>query len=491
MESYETITDEAAGSIPAWNGQCVSSDGCACSSHYNLSAYNQTLPSSETLTYEPSEIIEFKNPQNTVGNAFKSALRRGGVVMSPYSVNRITTTNHIVGVRYISNIYGRLQTRVGTRKADGINCSYYCHSKAAPVAYNKYTLNGDYNAWITRGFPVITVSAISPSDLLEAQISSREAATLKSVSDYDALTELVELPKSLELFKDGYSSAKTLFTKFLSGHSMFDLKAGARLTPRSLLRSASRSLRKVGSSWLSYRYGIMPIVYSVKAIDKLWNDGFRTIDKASRSVLPTSYSPTLPSFYIRKETTGSVLVRSTVASAYRSAELSQLGRISINPLVTLYEEIPYSFMADWFVNMGDYILANFSTSLAAEVACCQSTKTALTDTYTLVLDQNQSLTKTWSLPSPTNSCWLNAGMLPAPTVVTNQQSEWGVLRTVKTETYSRSVFARGGAVNLRLNPSISWRRAVDTAAITHSNFKRIVKGLTNLYFETPLRKGRR
>lgn len=475
MISYDTIVPNYDGDIPAWDGTGVSQDGCSTPTSYNLASYDGgSLPANEVKTYEPYREYSSRSPVSSNGQAWNSTRRNCRVRMTPYSRSITKETNTLVGVRRLSpSVYGRLAQKLGTHKVGG-SCTTYCVAKEAQYSYQDYTEQGDLGHWSSK-LPILTFSGVDEAEILSQVQATRLEAVSKSFRDYDALTELFEFPETAKMFSSGGKTCLGYFRSFMSRHALSDLIRASRLTPRSLIRHASRALRSIGKNWMTYRYGIMPLVYSFKDIQKVVTRGQYIRDRGFRSVNTYSLSPDIPDSnqYIRKDVSGSIGVTTTVVAAYRTTSLARMSRISVNPLVTAWELIPYSFVFDWFVNVGDYITANFSANFADHVGACTAIRRQITETYRLIFEVNDTIERNLVKSSSPYTCWA-AGTYPWS--LSYNSLDQGVLRVNEVNSYARSPFSRGGSTSLSFRPNLHWRRYLDSAALTINQI-RSIRGL--------------
>ena len=115
--------------------------------------------------------------------------------------------------------------------------------------------------------------------------------------------------------------------------------------------------------WLTYRFGIMPLIYDANAIRKILLDLSKKREKILRGDamqgedLTDSDSVTKSYAYgdytVSETLTGSRTYRGV---AFLEATMSS-GRIGINPLVSAYELTPYSFVLDYLINIGNWVQA--------------------------------------------------------------------------------------------------------------------------------------
>lgn len=480
MESYQTIINATSRSLPAWDGTGVASDGCAVPTNYSLSSYSGgTPPSGETKEYDPFSVIERRVPEKSGGGKqWASARRKGHVRMTRYQRKVIVTRNYLVGVDVLgTSVYGRLAKKLGAHKEAG-SCVKYCVNKEAQYSYHSWTEQGDYGHWADRGLPLVTLNTIDSGAISDAVRESRANAVVKSFKDYDALTEMFEFPETAKMMHGSAVNALSSFRKFTSRHAWSDLRIAYNLQPKKLLKNSSRALRNLASDWMQYRYGWMPVIYSMSDIVKLHGRTKWTTDKARTSVMSESLSPDIPSngCYISKEVSGEVSVASTVTCAYSTSSMARLSRFGVNPLSTAWELIPYSFVADWFVNVGDYITANMSLGFQSHVGACSAIKKTLTETYTLHYKNDQTLVRNLTVLPPGNECW-PTGTYPWSESVSFSGD--GVLRTVETESYSRSPFSREGSVSLQVSPFLNWKRYLDGTVLASNQIRALMRSIRN------------
>lgn len=490
MTTYDVITNSHWGEIPAWDGVCMGSGPCSGTRFNDLSRPkgNCLAPPSYFTTwkleYEPKTVSEYRGDPSKMGltgTGLHTLRRSGQLKMSALQRSRVTTINNLVRVPKIGDHVSRLDSKYTQFPTSGNICAppytVVCTNKKAGFDYNHWEEQGDINKWtLYDGLLQRSFSEIRQADILDASIQVKEEATLKSFRDYDALTDAFQYTEMAVSLAHDLRDFSNTYTKFLNRFPLVDVLRARKFTPRQLLRSSERILRSIGSTWLKYRYSVMTTVMSINDVRRLMDKQWLIQDRAARVITPTPLYPSTSGNYIAVNITGSVKVRATVTTLYLTSKLAQLMRTGLNPLTTAYEYIPYSFVADWFINTGDYILAKSNLSFAQDVACCLSTKTDTTETYDLHYQDPSGVTAGQYGSINSSVCWPGAASSYQHPGVSNPGVTDSTLRTVHTERYSRSLFARGGAVNLRINPNLSWRRVLDAAALTLNYIPRIGKG---------------
>lgn len=225
----------------------------------------------------------------------------------------------------------------------------------------------------TLGDPLPVYSAISSSDVAELQkeVSTRCQAR-RGMSDSNLYESVAEIRQTLGLIKRPLDSLNRLLSRASS--------------VRGRVGAAS-------DAWLTYRYGVMPIVRDIGAvIDGLGKKvgevrkTTRTQGSLSRYSYETSVKTWSPpntftlNFGIQK--TDEVLVRAMSLDEYVVDLYENIG-FTTKGLVTLpWELIPYSFVADWFVNFGDYLQALVPLPGVKQLGACLTTRRIMTNIWT-------------------------------------------------------------------------------------------------------------
>lgn len=143
-----------------------------------------------------------------------------------------------------------------------------------------------------------------------------------------------------------------------------DLKGILRSIGRGSIRGALRTLRKgslskdMASRWLQYQYGVIPTMMEVNGLlelihQKLWEGQYLISGKVSTTEMRT-WTSSLNSVTKTGRTT--VIRKNTFSYFVDSSTLRTLSQSGIsNPAALVWETIPYSFVIDWFLNVGDYL----------------------------------------------------------------------------------------------------------------------------------------
>lgn len=154
---------------------------------------------------------------------------------------------------------------------------------------------------------------------------------------------------------------------------------------RALLRSVTEFNDAVANLWLWFRYSLMPIIYTVEdAVDaqvsalSLYNT---TRDRLSEKPNP----PTITGW--KTQDKRDIIERCMIKRRYRGQADQPLSRgvsstLSFDIIPTIWELIPYSFIIDWFVNIGDVLAHNYGYDFHLEQGCTYSFREEGTYTYT-------------------------------------------------------------------------------------------------------------
>lgn len=123
-----------------------------------------------------------------------------------------------------------------------------------------------------------------------------------------------------------------------------------------ILMSLKRGAKFFGNNYLEFHFGWEPLMKDIEASVDLFTNPLR-VPYGNRVIGRGSYAYTQPRTAINWTSytfVSHVAIRATVKldnlNAYR---LEQLGLL--NPAVLAWEVIPFSFVVDWFVNIGDFL----------------------------------------------------------------------------------------------------------------------------------------
>jgi len=107
----------------------------------------------------------------------------------------------------------------------------------------------------------------------------------------------------------------------------------------------------------------------------------------------------------------------------------------------------------------------------SECQACTSVRRKYTEYYELRTSVNETIQSgNWG-STPGDPCW--DGQAPSPPSVTNTAGATGVLRSVETDTYLRSLYNRSSAVQLHFSPSLNWKRLVDGGVLANNQIRSI------------------
>lgn len=465
MLSYVSKNIVSGVNIPAWSETFAGQDGCA-TTVCNTSGSVRNTSIGVTRFYDPFP------PEILVRSRSESGRRSGyppfGV--TPYSVTHITSRNLLVKRNNGSNADIQHKRFAHKRKVNTV-CTVvvdkYEHVGPQWVAWEDVTHLPTGSEYIVSQFDLEEISNLAAN--------LRDKLSTKALTSYDALTEIAEAREIPGLVNSVAKDISSILRSLMGRFSRGDLRRGAFYPLADLLKNPSRVLRKLGSEWMQYRYAIMPLVYSYRDAMKTLRRGVDVTGRSAGTIYPKATGVSLPpstTDYVWKESVGTVVVKGTVFQHFDFSSAARLSGIGFNPLVTAWELIPYSFVLDWFVNVGDYITRKTSQDYSKACFACISRRSSYAvRTWQHFKGEDIVLTP-YRLPGT----W-SASDLPAETPVTiSRPEESQLLNEVVTDSYSRELFRLDDA-QLRFSPSINWRRMIDSAVMANNQLGALTKRL--------------
>lgn len=185
-----------------------------------------------------------------------------------------------------------------------------------------------------------------------------QALSKAKAPDFDALTFAAEFKQTASLLAGTY---KRLF-RFTEKIAR---RAARRQRRKSIRRKApfdsKKALSDFGQLWLEARYGWRPLLYDIEDILKVLKHKSQTgISRRSyRYTVPisdipppeTGEYPGVITYSTQKSKTGECRIRAVV---FHKSDMSPIGA---NPILTIWEVTKYSFVIDWFIDIGGWLQA--------------------------------------------------------------------------------------------------------------------------------------
>lgn len=193
--------------------------------------------------------------------------------------------------------------------------------------------------------------------------------------------QVISLEPSLsdsDLYTDAYNSALESLYEQLRGQldlSVSLLEGGQTIKMLKAVSKVGRFLtslkdpKEVGNNWLQYQYGWKPLLTDVFAVaDKLVakpSSPDRIVrGRATKRHVKSLTQAYMPGFDITD--VNDTTYRAQIAAHYTYSETllnSLAGWSSLNPISIAWELTPYSFVSDWFIDIGSYLRATESALL--------------------------------------------------------------------------------------------------------------------------------
>lgn len=234
------------------------------------------------------------------------------------------------------------------------------------------------------------------------------------------------------------------------------------------IRRGADTKKDFGQKWLEYRYGWMPLVYDIEACLELLDDKYDQLFRVKvfssfGSVPPVAFGSsgaahasllppvTVDGINLPKQPPSwrwENSIQNPIGSLMSGAGVvSRMNGVSIQPLTTAWELVPWSFVIDWVINIGD-IVRSFDIVGERDIKYCwANARSVWVSEYTMEPDPNQPQ-------------YYNLGDLLRYRIVTEnsarQVSHGNMFKT------RRSVLPTNGGFTLAVDLNLNWQRLVDS-----------------------------
>lgn len=250
-----------------------------------------------------------------------------------------------------------------------------------PMPYNGYgqlKYVGQYGAVLDYNSSVNLVPAIRSTSVAPVVIDEEHFIKLAAIKArtgispilVQSLVSAVELPKTLNLIRSSINTLRQIRKSVVTGNPDYALRAIGNQRGKKKVRVDTNFSRKTAENrWLEFRYGWTPLVFEIQGAIKALNRAQvgKPIRATSRGFEKTEASNSFLHIrnggagngiqeyrYTRKKTL-SVRAYVLYTADLKHQQARDFG-VSELPLA-MWELVPYSFVVDWFVNIGDWIEA--------------------------------------------------------------------------------------------------------------------------------------
>lgn len=451
------VTDVRTAKLPK------TPDGCNAAVAKTATASFSIARSTVPLVMKPN--FRFHEVNRPLDGKWSDIKDSGQIKMTEMSIKN-ESIDYYVGVvtvpffaKQLAGV-GQISAKVGTKC---VECKVNHFASEMARVQGSYVEQGDLDYWKSKypNAPHYSVVAVLDQAQVEAEKSRVYAELFQS---YNLGEEVAELRETI-----------AGVTKL--AHEAVDLILRFRKSMRRMVRNDVTN--EAGSRWMEFRYGIMPIMYSIQDMLALKRDSglYRTIRAKVASEVETEFSDSRPNVYFEDVGMHNLDCFITAKARWASEELKRFDLININPLTTTTAVLPWAMVIRWFFNVQSYLDCRVKslTSLSLESRACVAIRERReTGTY---------LCQTRGYDEHVVQEWSAARCEPRPWYGTVDYGTFTDMRQYKTllswhsiNNYQRYLF-NPSDVKLVFNPYITWQRAIDALVMMMGPMSRLLRRL--------------
>ena len=441
------------------------------------------LPDDQESTYTPEILVSQGRVLPPKSHKSWSKTKSDGdIKITPYKVWKVQRTNYLVYLEQNMYSYKTVAVSNGlaiTNPKRQTACSgpMYCHYKVTR-AYPAGDNSGTYTAIRPDGYDVDKRDPFPSLDGLDETIQSLKGSIIGELeTQFDFLTTYAERRESVEtiigLIHDGLSMIRN-WKKSIERYESLKKSINSN-DPKEVRRLLKDLDKRFRDEWMRYRYGIMPLVLSIEDLINTIKGSpwlFKKVKDADPIHIDYSTEPSLTGNSYYYNVSGKALVRVVGRGRFDSSSMRLIDQIGANPFLTAWELVPYSFVIDWFVNVGD-VLHAFVKSWSGNIYSkyCYSVKYEFQVNCYVKLQGAYSYTES-SMKYADIPCSFARNVKVLVPYETDS-----LCYIEKYESYERVPFTVSD-VQLTLNPTfLNWRRMIDSYALSFKSLNKTLKAL--------------
>lgn len=462
MTPFDTITNVTKSSQDVFANWKSPDNKTTCGLTWEHPAVAD-VPSSSTSFLPDPYHFEYITPNDSKPGDWAKAKKSGAIRMTNYK--HLST--------HVEDFIGQIPQR------SYYNRGGWCDNQTPPWGFNprgaalssSWTRQGSFLDFRALFPDAPYYEALPLSNLSKEKETVRTRVVSSLTRGYDFGAELGELKETLLYARNLLSIVRNPLKSWM------DLEA--KIRKRNWKGNTKGLHEALMNAWMQYRYAIMPVYYSASDIYKLMQErGYSYKTERAKAVVPENNPPTnllRPDVYFYDVSeVYSVEVRAIGKVRYSSENQRLLDQISLNPITTAWEVTKLSFVVDWFVNFGDWLIAQTSQLTAFYEERCFASIVRDYRVFSTYLHFEHDYSGTYS-----------RGPIKLAGGITSSKLEWDfgevvtadtLLRRTVVNNYTRELF-QPGDTKLTINPSMTWKRWIDAYVLSIRPLSKALRSL--------------